>query len=118
MIHKFSGKLTIPESNDGKYEFGVYNKQEVRYDNITAILNKVTTQSTDYLINVKIKYNDSYVFDSVGELSKDRDHFGILDWHVGQDNLGKVLAELCESNVEVIINDFMVAEDEDDRMSK
>lgn len=117
MIHKFSGKLVMPERNNADYEFGIYNQQDTIYTNLTDLLNKLYMRDTDSwagtLIDVKIKIDVEYVFDSVGEIYRDKDEFGVYDWFIGNDNLGKVLFDLCGFNLNIIINDNVSTTDDE-----
>jgi len=114
MIHKFEGKIVIPERKDTDYEFGIYNNQATTYTNLTDVLNKIYIRDTDSwagkLISVKIRLDDEYVFDSIGEIYRAKDECGVYDWFIGNDNLGKVLFDLCDSNANIIINEKPSAE--------
>jgi hypothetical protein len=108
------GQLVLKNDlND--YDFGVYNEKEISNKSITKYLNRIYKSECPY-VRLHIKnLNSEYVIKGFGELTKKKDSIGLYDWFVGNFELGTLLYEWGENDVNVKIEQIMEAECKDEK---
>ena len=109
-IHKFEGKLVIPE---GKFEYAIFSNKTIYIElhSLSDILKNIYLNSPSSNVRVFVqvfdrkldKYID--IFNKKGELNMNKSQ-GLWDWFVGKFDLGVVLFNNAENKVIVEIEDL------------